>query len=194
MLNCPNPECGEKLDVDLAVSNLLLPSYPHTESWHETVVKEKNAAYRIRFRLPTGGDQEAVAALAHHDVQEAARLLLDRCVDHVTAEDDGGDPIEDWPPVVIQRLPAMMAELDPQAELLLDLTCPACGHTFSAIFDTAAYFFQEIRSRGRDLYREVHLLAFHYHWSEGEILAMTGRKRRIYLNLLAESIEQRGMS
>ena len=35
--------------------------------------------------------------------------------------------------------------------------------------------------------REVHTLALRYHWSEGEILALTRPRRRRYLELLAES-------
>ncbi|HEX7048849.1 MAG TPA: hypothetical protein VF188_01455 [Longimicrobiales bacterium] len=42
------------------------------------------------------------------------------------------------------------------------------------------------------LYREVHHLAFHYHWSEAEILAMTRSKRQRYLSLLAQHLEAAG--
>jgi hypothetical protein len=40
------------------------------------------------------------------------------------------------------------------------------------------------------LYEEVHHLAFHYHWSEREILDMPRAKRRRYLALLAGKLEQ----
>ena len=41
------------------------------------------------------------------------------------------------------------------------------------------------------LYRDVHHLALHYHWSEGEILAMPRSKRLRYLSLLAGRLESR---
>jgi hypothetical protein len=132
------------------------------------------------------------ASLARTDPQAGADLLLHRCVESVTAEGKDIIPLEDWPPAVAQQLPAIMAELDPQAETILSLTCPVCGHIFSALFDAATYFFQELASRMRHLYREVHLLAFHYHWSEAEIMGMTARKRRLYLDLLAEALTEKG--
>lgn len=185
VLSCPDPDCGEKLDLDLRVSDLLVPPYSHIRERYETTITENGSNYGVRFRLPTGAHQEAAAAaLVHGDPQAAAHLLLRRCVERVATED--GQPVEDLPPAVIERLPAIMAELDPQAELTLNATCPACGHAFSALFDTATYFFHELDGRTRQLYREIHLLAFHYHWSEAEILGMSARKRRMYLDLLAE--------
>jgi hypothetical protein len=192
VLSCPDAACGERMDLDLRVSELLLPPYPHPQPWHETTVRENGTYYRVRFRLPTGADQEAVASLARHDAQAAADLLLRRCVDSVSAEDDIDQGAEDWPPAVARRLPAIMADLDPQAALMLNLTCPVCGYAFSVLFDTAAYFFQEISGRLDQLYREVHLLAFYYHWSEAEIMGMTTRKRQRYLDLLTEALMEGG--
>jgi len=40
------------------------------------------------------------------------------------------------------------------------------------------------------LYREVHLLAYHYHWSATEILRMSAEKRRKFLRLLEEELMQ----
>jgi hypothetical protein len=190
VLICPDPDCGEKMDLDLRVSDLLLPPYPHAQEWYETTITENGSNYSVRFRLPTGVNQEAAAALARSDPQAAAGLLLRRCVERVATED--GQPVENLPPVVIDQLPNIMAGLDPQAELMLDATCPVCGHAFSTLFDTATYFFQELDSRARHLYREVHLLAFYYHWSEAEIMDMTARKRRLYLDLLTEALTEEG--
>jgi hypothetical protein len=190
VLRCPHPDCGEKMDLELKVSDLLRPSYPDIQQSYETTVGENGSAYRVRFRLPTGADQEAAAGLAHTDPPAAADLLLRHCVEQVIPADDR--PVEELPPAVASQLPATLAELDPQAELMLNLTCPICGHAFSTLFDTAAYFFQELASRANYLYREVHLLAFHYHWSETEIMAMTSRKRRLYLDLLAEALTGEG--
>lgn len=179
VLRCPAPGCGERMDLDLRVSDLLVaPTAPGQEE-HEAVLD----GCRVRFRLPTGGDQEEAAELAWIDPDAAAELLLRRCV---------GEPLEDLPPAVAELLPGLMADLDPQAELTLELTCPACGHGFSTIFDAGSHLFQELRNQGLRLYREVHLLAFHYHWSEREILEMPGRKRRLYLELLAEALGEGG--
>lgn len=187
VLECPESSCREKMDLDLNVSDLLLPPHPHQKETHETVVADEEERYRVGFRLPNGADQESAAALACEDIQAAVNLVLQRCVEKVTRDGEDEQPLDALPLVVSESLPQVMAELDPQAEILLNLTCPTCGASFVVPFDTADYFCRELSARGGDLYREVHLLAYHYHWSESEIMAMTRRKRSIYLGLLSEA-------
>jgi hypothetical protein len=189
VLTCPVSECGEKMDLELRVGDLLLPPYAWTGPSFEATLAddERGVGYRARFRLPTGADQETVAALARTDADAAVRLVLERCVERVEDDDGRAVAVDALPPAVVAALSAAMAERDPQAETILELTCPACEAAFTAPFDAAAYLRRELRDRGRELYREVHQLALAYHWSEAEILAMTGRKRRLYLGLLAET-------
>lgn len=190
VLSCPNSGCNEKMDLELQIGELLLPPYPHQNTLHETVVETDEASYRVRFRLPNGEDQEAVAPLASTAAAVAVDRLLQRCVTEVV-EESSGHVSRTLPPAVAQALPRRMAELDPQAELLLDLTCPACSVFFIVPFDVAEYFYQELCGQRDALYREVHTLAFHYHWNETEILSMTRCKRRLYLNLLADALSER---
>lgn len=173
VLSCANPDCGEKMDLDLKVSDLLLPPYSHAQEWYEKTITENGNAYRVRFRLPNGADLEAAAPLAFGDVREAANLVLQRCVEEVNVE--GGNKLSTGalPHTVVRSLPQAMADLDPQAEIQLDLTCPACGASFGVLFDPADYLFRELSAERMDIYREVHLLAYYYHWSESEIMAMT---------------------
>src|SRR5262249_52392553 len=190
VLRCPAPDCGEKMDLELPVGDMLLPPYADSRPWHETTVGENGASYAVRFRLPTGADQEAAAVLARRDPGAAAEQLLHRCGERVAPAGEPDAAMEAWPSAVAEQIPAQMAALDPQAELELSLVCPECGGAFSALFDAAAYFARELAGQTRHLYREVHLLAFHYHWSEAEIMAMTGPKRRLYLELLAEELDR----
>jgi hypothetical protein len=187
-VECPAPDCGETMDLDLKVSDLLLPPYDHCRRSYEAEVAENGTDYRVRFRLPTGADQEDAAILARTDPQAAAERLLRRCVESATNGD--GESVGALPPAVADRISAAMSELDPQAELMLSLTCPTCSHAFLAPFDTANYLFQELDSRVKRLYREAHLLAFYYHWSEAEIINMPDRKRRLYLELLEEALTE----
>ena len=185
LLRCPKQECGETVDQELNVGELLLPPYAHHRRLHETTVDENGTTYQVRFRLPTGADQESAAAMSHLGLEVAANLLLERCVENVFTED--GEIVDSMPPQILDMLPDAMAEADPQAELILNLVCPVCRSAFFAIFDTSTYFFQELQSRAKHLHREVHLLALYYHWSETEIMAMSTRKRRLYLGLLEQT-------
>ena len=151
-------------------------------------IADNGTTYRVRFRLPTGADQEAAVSVILDDPADAAAFLLQRCVERVVVENGDDRPAMALPSSVARALSQQMADLDPQAELLLNLTCPSCGTASSVPFDAADYFFKELSGRQQDLYREVHLLAFHYHWGEAEIMAMTGAKRRLYLGLLSETL------
>ena len=183
VLTCP--ACGERMDLELAVDDLLLPPYPEARACYERAVEACGAAYTVRFHLPTGADQETAADLVKGDPGAAVEMLLHRSVERVVDGNGAVLPKEEWPPALGRELPDLLAELDPQAELVLNLSCPSCGRAFSSLFDTAAFFFQELDSGLDRLYREVHVIAWHYHWSEAEIMGMTPRKRRRYLEFIS---------
>jgi hypothetical protein len=185
VLVCPGAGCGEKMDLDIRVSDLLLPPYANSQERYEFDLIAEGAEYHVRFRLPTGADQELAADRTDAGFQAAQRLLLQLCVEQISETKSGIRAVEEWPSELVDRIDAKMAELDPQADILLQLSCPVCQHSFTAEFDAAAYFYRELRGRIPHLYREVHQIANSYHWSESEILGMTPRKRMVYLNLLA---------
>jgi hypothetical protein len=189
LLTCPAPKCREKLEADVDIADLLLPPYGETAQVHELTVRQEDGdSIVVRFRLPTGADQEVAAMVARTDLAGAADLLLRRCVRSVTSSD--GNPVDKLPDALGEQLSDRMAELDPQAEITVHFVCPVCGAAFSAIFDTASYLIQELEAGLRHLYREVHLLAYHYHWSATEILGMSTEKRRKFLRLLEEELAQ----
>src|SRR5439155_18462964 len=160
----------------------LLQSAPHIEvDAHDVQLKDGDATCSVRFRLVTGQDQEAVVELARNDQQAAADVLLRRCVEGTVGT---GTTIGELPPAMTEQLGELMSELDPQAEVRLSVTCSACGRVFDALFDVASYLFHELQAGMRNLLHEVHLLAYHYHWSQAEILGMSARTRRRFLRLL----------
>jgi hypothetical protein len=183
VLKCPASGCGAKMDLELRVADLLLTPYAESPQYHEVTISENGDSYRVRFRLPTGADQEAAAELADRNLPAAADRLLKRCVAEWFRNGER-EPPDSLPPAVSRRLPEILSRLDPQAEIRLDLSCPECRRGFTTVLDTADFFFRELASRSADLFQEIHRLAFHYHWSEAEIMNMTARKRRRYLNLL----------
>jgi hypothetical protein len=160
------PECAEPLDVELRVGDLLLEPYADAP--------ERREAQGLVYRAVTGSALEEAARLALDDVAAAARLVLSRCVEEgeLTEDDE-------------RELPALLADADPQAELVLRIGCAACGGEFSVALDAGGFLQLELAGDRDGLYREVHVLASHYHWSEAELLAMTPAKRRRYLELVA---------
>ena len=78
----------------------------------------------------------------------------------------------------------MAPRADPQASVRLALTCPACAHGSERPFDVVAYLWIEVDAWARRTLAEVHALAAAYGWSEREILALSARRRQLYLELV----------
>lgn len=183
------PACGEKMDLNLNTQELLLPAYPHESSFHEVRICDADRCYDVVFRVPNGEDQEVLAGVATRSVESASELAMRRCVARVSVD---GEELATMPEIVQHQLPALMAEFDPQAEVLLNLLCPECDAGFILPFDIADFFFRELASQERDFYRGVHMLSLHYHWDEDTILKLGRRKRQIYLELLEDEMEGSG--
>lgn len=178
------PACGGLMDLDLDVGQLLVAPYSTRRATHEARVRSSGRTLLVRFRLPNGDDQETVVPLARRDPAAAVRAVVERCV-HSVVDEESGVPhaLQDE---AIEQIGVLMAERDPQAEILLDAECPACGSRAPAVFDAASYVQEEIGQHGDALLRQIHLLASRYHWSERAILRLSARRRRMYLDLIAE--------
>jgi hypothetical protein len=185
VLRCP--ACAEPMEFQLQVADLLLPVAELRQQHYEEILTVDESPLRVRFRMPTAADLETALRGAPR-IREAARAMLHGCVDWVRREKDHGEgnlAAELWPADLATHIAARIAELDPQAEIWLQLTCPGCGQTFPTSLDTADYILRELAERERRTYEEVHQLALAYHWSEADILRMTPRKRMVYLEMLA---------
>jgi hypothetical protein len=181
------PECRERLDLELSVDQLLVPAYPDARPGYETTIAEAEPGYRVRFRLPTGRDQEEAGSVASGPT-DSADVILARCIEDVSGVDQpGGEPrAPNLTELIAAHVPALMAELDPQAVLNLDMRCPSCGHDFVVPFSPSAFLVREVVERSQRLIAEVHALAMTYHWSESAILRLPSRRRQAYLDLLED--------
>ena len=79
-----------------------------------------------------------------------------------------------------------MAEIyDPQVEIRFRMQCPACSHSWTALFDILSFFWAEIDAQARRLLDVVHLLARAYGWSEAEIRDLSTARKNYYLKLIS---------
>lgn len=160
------PACEASLDLRVAVGDLLAAGEGEPGERHTL----ETDGVRVTFRLPTGGDLEAVAGEA-----DMVAALLGRCVLEASA------------PFEADALGERIADLDPRAEAILDAGCEACGERFAVPLDAGDLLAGEAAARSGGLLREVHRLALGYHWSERDILALSTPRRRRYLALLDEA-------
>jgi uncharacterized protein (UPF0212 family) len=171
------PHCGDRLELTFAVSDIRIP--PPAEPI--AVLSLKTEEYQVQFRLPTSLDLSIVG-----DQQDLARMrqqLLDRCL--LSAQHNGGDIApQELPAAIVEAVLQEMEQADPQANVQLSLSCPACDHQWQAIFDVMSFFWSEIQAWAQRLLLEVHTLASAYGWREMDILAMSPQRRQLYLEMI----------
>ncbi len=166
------PDCGERQELSFLVDEIRAPRPDPLPD-----LQVSASGQEAQFRLPTGADLDALAG--DGDLDRAVDRLLDACLVSVTA--DPGELSEDLVAAVAER----MAQADPQADVRLALRCDACDTAWVVPFDIAAFLWCEVDAWAWRLLAEVHQLARAYGWSEREVLALSARRRQVYLELAA---------
>jgi hypothetical protein len=192
-LFCPWPDCGERVSLDFSIDAVPVeeardraPAYTMTLS----AAAAGGEPTEVAFRLPNGADQEALAGRVEANEAEALTLLLARCVRRIGADEPPGvDRMAALSAPARREIEDRMYQLAARVEQAMEATCARCGRAFVAPLDIHRFVLGELRTDRDLLYREVHYLAYHYHWSEHEIMAMTRDKRRTYIDVLADAIE-----
>lgn len=175
------PQCGEQLEFDLMVGELLPGGLVCPEIDTQAVHEVWDGDLHLTFRLPTL--EEVSAASATGELEDARRHL--RRTSLLRAEQAGvelnpqADASQVW-----TLLDRELEALDPLANLELSLSCPDCGHPWAAPFDVAGYVWSEVRAWGEATLLDVHVLALAYGWPEADILALSPVRRQRYLDLL----------
>jgi hypothetical protein len=159
MAECP--VCGERAEFSVGTRELLARG---------EAAADPGPVGSVVWRPPDSRDVAAAAATG--DPASAERVLLERCAGSA-----------DLPPEMREAVARAMAEADPLAEVLVDVSCPACGEGFVADLDVGAFVWAELRGRAQRLIQDVDVLARAYGWTEAEVLALGDRRRAAYLEL-----------
>jgi hypothetical protein len=196
---CPWPDCGKKITVNFSVNDIPIkesedkgPTYTLQLSSRAAGPEQQTEEARaITFRLPNGGDQELLAPILVEDEALVSSLLLQRCVQRIgSLQNPDADAINRLSLQAWMEIEQWMDAVAPKVELIMESECPECGREYAVPFDLQQFFFGELRISRDLLYREVHYLAYHYHWSEREIMDMPRPRRRAYIEVLATEIER----
>lgn len=163
------PHCAEQVEWEASVQQLRLQ--PCLQSDTAASRSLETAGYTIRYRLPNTLD--ICAAYTN------AAALLQRCILEVQPAGAPALP-DDVSTALMQR----MSEEDPQADIRMLLSCPACTHQWEALFDIASYLWAEVHQWAIRLLQEVSLLARAFGWSERDILNMSAQRRQLYLEMI----------
>jgi hypothetical protein len=169
--------CDEPLEFVVPIDVLLQAggSRPRGESTIDV------GGYTIEVRPVRWAD--VVSVEGERKVASVHGWLLRACV---IAAAYAGRPVsaDELPAPIVTKIAATLAESDPLAEILLNVSCPACGYAWQLQLDVARFLWMEFSALAERLLREVHTLARVYGWGEEEILRLSSRRRQSYLELV----------
>lgn len=166
-------QCGARFDFRIDYADL--PVQEAGEGYPQAQVDMDGR--QLRFRLPTGADQERLAALPETD---ARHWLLRQLAGEPEAL---GTPKQD----LIAAAEAALEAVSPGIVLRVQTACPECGTANEIELDP----YRALARSSDSLLREVHQIATHYHWSEADILNLPRPRRQRYLQMIDRA---RGMA
>ncbi|MCL1976763.1 MAG: hypothetical protein FWG55_01430 [Candidatus Bathyarchaeota archaeon] len=174
-IQCPN--CADNLSIDFPIDSILQPPQTNPQTTYHLKLED----YSLQIRPITGADLENITL--NQNTPNLQEKLLRYCI--LTSD----PPLPEILNTQLQeQLSTKLSEIDQQADLTLNINCHACNKTFQTPLDIEDFFFQEVTSRCRQLEREIHWIALHYHWTEKDILALPSSKRKRYVELINTSL------
>lgn len=162
------PGCDEEVEFAVPVASLRLATPPRDNPSFDIELD----GHPFSLRRLSAADLRAVE---RGEASTRAELVA-RCV---TAGDT-----RTLDTAALDRIDAILAERDPQADINFAMTCQECEHGWQGTFDAGLVVWSELSAAARRLLFEVDALARAYHWSEPQILALSARRRRTYLEIL----------
>lgn len=186
--------CEKRIDLEFYSSDIPVKVLPQIKQNYTCIIPENDVVKnwvgkKITYRLPNGSDQEKIGTVALGNQAQALHSLLEMCILDIDGNKDIGSILE-IPPYVIKEIENSMDNNAPGPDLTIETTCPECNSHISFSFSLQDFFFGEVAINRRQLYKEIHYLAYHYHWSENELLSLTRNKRRDYISILSDEIER----
>jgi hypothetical protein len=168
VLNCPNPDCGERVEIAFHVSDFIADMRPVQPRGVQQDTA-RTGWFRLDgipavFRLPTVCDQVDVIGQA-----DAVVRLTRLCIDP-----------PDLPARQRARIERAMEGLAPELSRAIEGVCPQCAQMLTGAVYVPLLVMDELRRAAAGVQDDVHWIASVYHWSEVEILALPRGRLRHY--------------
>ena len=173
----PCSHCGSRLEFSVPIASLLEQLEPLVASnsvqWTDGT---------IEYSLRPASSRDLALAQGESSPEGARRLLMERCVTARPASESAETVqlTEEASETALQKF----NQLHAAAEIVLQVSCPACGCAQAVDLDIARFLWMEVRHAAIRLLREVHELASAYGWEERGVLSMNPHRRSVYLEML----------
>lgn len=177
------PSCSEQLELEFSMDNIRLKN----EIEPIEISSVRFCGYEVKFRLPNSLD--LIDLSTDDDLLNSKLKLLERVILKISLKDEEV-PMEILTKEMEEAIVKYMAELDPQADIRMAVSCPSCGHEWDSVFDIVSFFWSEINNWAWRTLRDVHVLASVYGWSEADILAMSQTRRQLYLEMISGEMSE----
>ena len=167
------PACRAEVEVTVPLGDL----QPPLRDDPVPALTVQADGYTLVCRIPRNED---LRVLARRTGEVRLLHLLERCV--LEARSPGGAPVapHELPEATVEAVAGTLAESDPGAQTVLRIRCH-CGSEWTDELDIRGVVWSDLTEWVGQVLTEVHLLARAYGWSEADILAMSGWRRRWYL-------------
>lgn len=184
------PKCNETLEIEMDLDELRrVPGALHPSGGRAQqedppdgpvvpCVTISVADREFLLRAPNTAD---LAAAAGMNSEDASQHILCRCLR--ASDADSGVSAEELSSAVVSQAAEAIAQLDPHADIQIDVACASCGNAWLEPFDIVSFLWDELDGWARRMLREVHGLARVYGWTESEILALSPMRRHYYLEM-----------
>ena len=169
------PVCSEQIEWETGINDIRM-QWPNDEAVPGKYQLKKDG-YTIGFRLPDSNDLAAVFADA------GPEKLFEKIVFDCKFKSKSF-AVDQLPEKILEAIDNRIVEENPQADIIMNITCPDCTHQWDMQFDIVSYLWEEINSWARHILQDIDSIAQAYGWPEQDILNMSPARRQIYSNMV----------
>jgi len=171
-VTCRCTVCNEKMQFLLDYHQL--PVKEAGDRYPQTEIELNDTVYVLR--VPNGEDEISLSYQSTN--KESLKLSV---VKQLLISLDGNDNAE-LNDDDIKCLDEILDDMSPQVTPYMQVVCPYCESCQKISIDHYDWI-----TGFKELDREIHTLASHYHWSENDILSLSRTRRKRYLSMIDRS-------
>ncbi len=169
--------CGQKMEWETPIDVLKLQTIKNEV--RVTPIDLVHNEQQISFRLPNSFD--IIETINQSNNEGQVDQLIQKCIIDTNLTKEKQDDISEE---LKNKLLQKMEEKDPQANIVVNLSCSECNNEWNATFDIMQYLWTEINEWAIRLMQDIYLLAKNFNWTEDAILGMSRFRRNLYINMI----------